>query len=93
MLAFVPLPGVVPAGAQVAPLINYQGRLVNSNNIPLATGDYELRFSIWDAAAGGTHVWGPQVSNDQTGPGLGPKTWEAEPRLATATHITSWRPA
>lgn len=37
-----------PAAAQsVPPLINYQGRLVNSNNIPLAAGDYELRFSIW----------------------------------------------
>ncbi len=64
----------LPAAAQtVPPLINYQGKLVNSNSIPLSTGDYELRFSIWDAATGGTQVWGPQVFNSQTGPGLGPK--------------------
>ena len=64
----------ISAAAQTVPaLINYQGRLVNSNNIPLPTGDYELRFSIWDAATGGTQVWGAQVFNGQTGPGFGPK--------------------
>ena len=64
----------LPATAQSVPqLINYQGRLVNSNDISLATGDYELRFSIWDAANGGTQVWGPHVFNGQTGMGYGSK--------------------
>jgi len=35
--------------------------------------DYELSFRIWDAAAGGNPVWGPQVFNGQSGPGYGPK--------------------
>ena len=65
----------VPAtGAQtVPPLINYQGKLVSSNGLPVSTGDYELRFRIWDAATGGNLVWGPQVFNGQSGPGFGPK--------------------
>ena len=64
----------VPAtGAQtVPPLINYQGKLVSSNGLPVSTGDYELRFRIWDAATGGNLVWGPQVFNGQSGPGFCP---------------------
>ena len=65
------LPALPVAAQSVPPLINYQGKLVNSNSIPLPTGDYELRFSIWDAATGGTQVWGPQIFNGQADPGLG----------------------
>ena len=56
----------------VPPLINYQGKLVSSNGLPVSTGDYELRFRLWDAATGGNLIWGPQVFNGQSGPGFGP---------------------
>ena len=60
--------------AQTVPsLINYQGKLVSSNGLPVSTGDYELRFRIYDAAIGGNLVWGPQVFNGQNSPGFGPK--------------------
>lgn len=56
----------------VPPTINYQGQLVNGIGKPLATADYELTFSIWDAAQGGTEKWGPQIFDGQGGPGFGP---------------------
>ena len=56
----------------VPPLINYQGKLVSSNGLPLSTGDYQLRFRIYDAVAGGNLIWGPQVFNGQNGHGFGP---------------------
>jgi hypothetical protein len=68
----VGLDAVAPTQS-VPSLINYQGRLVNSNNVPLPTGDYELRFSIWDAATNGTMIWGPQTFNGNAGAGYGPK--------------------
>jgi hypothetical protein len=59
--------------AQTVPaLINYQGKLVNSNGLPVSTGDYQLRFRIYDAVTNGNLIWGPQVFNGQTGPGYGP---------------------
>jgi len=57
----------------VPPMINYQGRLVDSNGVPLATGDYELTFNIYDAASAGSNIWGPQVLDGQPGAGHGAK--------------------
>jgi hypothetical protein len=54
-------------------MINYQGRLVNSNGVPLATGDYDLTFNIYDAATNGLQIWGPQVFDGQAGAGHGAK--------------------
>lgn len=68
-LLFATVP--IASSQTVPPMINYQGRLVNSNGVPLATGDYELRFRIWDAATNGNLLWGPQVFNGQSGPGYG----------------------
>src|ERR1051325_671431 len=56
----------------VPPLMNYQGKLVNSNGLPVSTGDYQLRFRIYDAPTNGSLIWGSQVFNGQTGPGYGP---------------------
>ncbi len=42
-------------------LINYQGQLVDASGTPLATGNRKLEVSIFDAATGGTVVYGPQV--------------------------------
>ena len=56
------------AQAQSVPtLINYQGKLVDSNGDPLATGNYVLRFSIYDLEEDGTEVWGPQIFGEGSG--------------------------
>lgn len=48
-------------GAQSVPsAVNYQGRLVDSNGDPLQ-GTKKLEFNIYDAATGGSLLWGPQV--------------------------------
>lgn len=54
-------------------LINYQGTLQDGAGTPLPTGDYELSFSVYNAASGGALVWGPQKFNGQSGTGLGPR--------------------
>jgi microcystin-dependent protein len=57
----------------VPPLINYQGQVLDAAGTPLATGDYELTFRIFDAAEGGTLIWGPLVLDGAGGVGHGPK--------------------
>ncbi len=37
---------------------NYQGRLTDTAGTPLPNGDYQMIFSIWDAATGGNQLWG-----------------------------------
>jgi hypothetical protein len=54
-------------------MMNYQGRLVNSNGVPLANGDYELTFRIYDAPTGGSNIWGPQIFDGVAGVGHGAK--------------------
>ena len=46
----------------VPPLINYQGRLTDAEGKGLA-GTRKIEFSIYDAATGGTKIWGPQIFN------------------------------
>lgn len=56
------------AFAQSAPpLINYQGRLVDSYGAPLPTSDYALEVRIYTNAVSGASVWGPQIFDGQTG--------------------------
>ncbi|HKX60672.1 MAG TPA: tail fiber protein [Verrucomicrobiae bacterium] len=57
----------------VPPLINYQGQVLGADGSPLATGDYELTFRIFDAAEGGALIWGPLVLDGAGGVGHGPK--------------------
>jgi len=57
----------------VPPLINYQGQVLAGDGTPLATGDYDLTFRIFDAAEGGTLIWGPQVFDGVPGVGHGPR--------------------
>ena len=44
----------------VPPLVNYQGMLTDANGQGLQ-GTKKLEFNIYDAATGGSNVWGPQV--------------------------------
>src|SRR6185436_16352504 len=62
------------ASAQSVPsLMNFQGQVLAANGSPLATGDYDLTFQIFDAAEGGTNIWGPQVLDGAGSVGHGPK--------------------
>jgi hypothetical protein len=67
-LAFVGLCGLLAttAHAQVtaAPsLMNFQGRLTKPDGTPVANGTYALRFSLWDAASGGTEKWSQTINS------------------------------
>jgi hypothetical protein len=56
------------APAQSVPaLINYQGQLTDANGNALPTTDYMLTFKIYDAATGGSLIWGPQGFDGATG--------------------------
>jgi hypothetical protein len=43
--------------AEVPASINYQGRLTDSLGMPLADGNYNITFSIYNASSGGTQLW------------------------------------
>lgn len=67
------LPAAEVLAQPVPALINFQSQLLNPDGTPLATGDYELTFRIFDATEGGTLIWGPQVLDGAGGAGHGPK--------------------
>ena len=62
-------------------LINYQGTLQDATGTPPPVGSYTLSFSIYPTAQGGTAIWGPQVFNGQSGPGLGPQVTVSQGRF------------
>ncbi|MFO7679812.1 MAG: hypothetical protein R6X34_07150 [Chloroflexota bacterium] len=59
--------------------VNYQGNLTAPNGAP-KNGSFDMSFAIYNAASGGTRVWGPEnhnavpVSNGIFNIGLGSKT-------------------
>ncbi|MFH1433571.1 MAG: hypothetical protein ABIG32_01610, partial [Candidatus Uhrbacteria bacterium] len=55
---------MVPTGSAVTPpnLISYQGRLLDSNGVPLAAASANFQFRFYDAVAAGTCLW----SNDDS---------------------------
>jgi hypothetical protein len=55
----------------VPPLVNYQGRLSNPDGSPLATTNYQISFSIYDAASSGNLIWGPEIFDGASGAGHG----------------------
>ena len=60
-MALVMLAGFTAYAQQtVPPLISYQGMLTDASGSPM-TGTKKLTFNIYDAAAGGNLIWGPQV--------------------------------
>lgn len=49
---------VFPADAASAPnILNYQGRLLNANGVPISTTTASISFAIYSAVSGGTCVW------------------------------------
>lgn len=45
------------AKADPARVMNYQGRITDSNGVPVADGAYDITFKIYDALSGGTLLW------------------------------------
>jgi hypothetical protein len=74
-----PLLSPASAPGPSAYTVNYQGRLADSGGVPL-TGTYGMTFALWDAATGGSLVWGPEshaavpVSDGLFSVGLGSQT-------------------
>lgn len=63
LVAFILVLSTVTVYAQtttVPPLINYQGRLTDADGKGL-NGTKKLEFNIYDAAIGGSLIWGPQI--------------------------------
>jgi len=58
--------GLVQAQS-VPDFVNYQGRLTDESGAPLATGDYALRFEVYDDPIAGSRVWGPLCFDLETG--------------------------
>jgi hypothetical protein len=74
LLASALLAGLVFIAAPSAHAqINYQGRLTDAAGAGLVDGQYSLEFSLWDAATGGTQLWGPYVADGAAGSGHGPR--------------------
>src|SRR5262245_25315246 len=66
LLALLGLVALSPVQAQVAAapsLMNFQGRLAKPDGAPVANGTYSVRFSLWDAASGGTEKWNQTINN------------------------------
>ncbi|MCP4540825.1 MAG: hypothetical protein GY832_27115, partial [Chloroflexi bacterium] len=74
-----PLASPANAPGPSATTINYQGRLADNGGTPL-DGTYGMSFALWDAATGGSIVWGPEahpavpVSEGLFSVGLGSQT-------------------
>ncbi|KND48403.1 MAG: hypothetical protein AB200_01590, partial [Parcubacteria bacterium C7867-005] len=43
--------------ASFNPHFNYQGRLVTPTNVDVPSGDYNMRFSLYTVASGGSPIW------------------------------------
>ena len=51
-----------PALAQIPEMIGYQGLLTGTDGMPLPDGSYDVAFSLYEDAAGGTALWAESKS-------------------------------
>ncbi len=49
--------GVAGVSSAIPQLINYQGYLTDDSGVPVADGNYQLTFGIYDVETGGAAVW------------------------------------
>lgn len=56
-LIFALLAGVPLFGQSVPGSMNYQGELVDANGAPLPTGNYRLKFAVFEEPQGGAPLW------------------------------------
>jgi hypothetical protein len=61
---------VTPAIAAVPQVINYQGNLTDGGGAPVADGAQLMKFTIYDAAVGGSALWNSGFQNVTTTNGL-----------------------
>jgi hypothetical protein len=59
----------IPAYADIAHTVGYQGRLKNSSGNPLS-GTYTFTFRLYDVASGGTSLWSETQTGVQTSDGF-----------------------
>lgn len=57
MILMLLMLGAAAAWAQPPLTMNYQGTLRDGSGVPVADGNYDLTFRIWNAAAGGAVGW------------------------------------
>ncbi|MFA6450625.1 MAG: hypothetical protein WCX65_14220, partial [bacterium] len=50
----------------MAQRLNYQGRIVDANGVPVANSTYSIEFQIFDDVAAGSSVWGPETHGSVT---------------------------
>jgi hypothetical protein len=67
---FVILVGLIGSTIQAGELINYQGRLTDSDGNPVADGTYQLTFSLYDDSTDGFLHWSEVHPSVQTEDGL-----------------------
>ncbi|KKR66798.1 MAG: hypothetical protein UU08_C0033G0002 [Candidatus Uhrbacteria bacterium GW2011_GWE2_40_58] len=66
-LVFGSLIVTFPVHAASAPnLLNYQGRVLNSNGVPVADSTLDVEFRLYDALSGGTCLWSNSSTNCST---------------------------
>src|ERR1044072_3811367 len=63
--------GFSPAEAAFNPQINYQGKLTNLFNVPVADGTYNIRFKLYTSLSGGSPIWTETWCDTATCDGLG----------------------
>lgn len=51
------------AVAGIPKMINYQGKLTDANNVPVANGAYNMILTIYDASAAGNVLWSSRESD------------------------------
>ncbi len=56
-IAILLLAMAATAGAEIAPLINYQGRLTNDEGGPVADGSYQITFNIYASIGAPSPIW------------------------------------
>jgi len=55
--AFAPSFSTLSASSSIPQFFNYQGRLLTSGGTNVTDGTYAIKFSLYDAATGGTPIW------------------------------------
>ena len=63
LVALFAFPVTAHAVQSVPYKMNFQGRLNDASGNPVAPGNYNMKFRIYDAASGGTLLWSEQRAN------------------------------
>ncbi len=67
VLAVLLSASLVLGQVSVPNLINFQGRLTDASNNPVADGSHTVNFTIWTLPSGGSNVWTENTSQSTSG--------------------------